>query len=65
MKKITSTELDARVAEIIRTRFPEGTFVTDRRIDVEGDGWFVVLDDPTDEFEFVEIFVNHDGSWEA
>ena len=65
MKKITRTELDARVAEIIRTRFPEGTFVTDRRIDVEGDGWFVVLDDPTNEFEFVEIFVNHDGSWEA
>lgn len=67
MKKtrLTFEQMKARVDEIVRTRFPDGTFVTDRRVDVEGDGWFVVLDDPTNDFEFVEIFVNFDGTWEA
>lgn len=62
---MTAAEMKTRVAEIIATRFPPGTFITDYRVDVEGDGWFVILDDPTDEYEFVEMFVNHDGSWEA
>lgn len=65
MKMMTLHEIVARVDEIIASSFPPGTIPAGLRMDPEGDGFFVMLDDPTNDFEYVEIFVNHDGTWEG
>lgn len=57
-------DIRQRIAAIIAESFPGGQ-VVERRRDPDEPGWFVMIDDPADEFEYVEIYVNADGSWEA
>lgn len=59
------TDYGQLVKDIISSHFPAGTYVVDYRRDPEERGYFVILDDPSDEFEFVEIYVGSDGTWDS
>jgi hypothetical protein len=61
----TVADLMRRVDEIIASHFPPGTLPDEVRRDPDEDGFFVMLDDPTNEFEYVQIYINADGTWEA